>query len=228
MKTISIKGALVAGWKAFRANLALFITFGLTFLGIWAVEQVGTFIAGHAGVLKPAILLSVTVAARVAQLWVQLGLLRVALKTVDGHLASVDDLFPLGGAQDFFSFLLAAVLYGLMVGFGLALLVVPGVILAVRYGLWGLVVVDQHADPLEAFKRSAVVTEGVRWELLVFGLALAGVNMVGALALGVGLLATIPVTAVAAARVYRQLVARAEAKAPSVTLATGERPAEVH
>lgn len=224
MKTFSIKEALSAGWEAFKANLSVFIIFGLLAFGIWAAEQIGLAIGNQMGVLKPAILASVTLVARIAQLWLQLALFRVALRVVDGQPVSAEELFR-PAAPDFLSFLLASVLYRLIVTGGLILLVVPGIIWAVRYGLYGFVVVDQHADPVAALKRSTVLTAGVRGELFVLGLALIGVNILGAMALGIGLVATVPVTAVAAARVYRQLTARAAARAPEAAIG---RPVEVH
>jgi uncharacterized membrane protein len=162
----------------------------------------------------------------VAQVWLQLGLFRMALKLVDGQPISTSDF--LKGHGDFLVFLLAWVLYTLVVGAGLLLLIVPGLMWAVRYGLYGFVVVDQHAEPVEALKRSAVLTEGVRWEVFAFGLAAIGVNILGAIALGVGLFVTIPLTAVAAAKVYRVLVARAEARGRPVPPAEIGRPIEAH
>jgi uncharacterized membrane protein len=226
MKTFAIKEALGAGWKAFTANLSVFVAFGVMMLAIWFVEQVGISIAGISGPMKPVILALVTVATRVAQIWLQLALFRMALKLADGQTISTDDFLRPSG--DFLGFLLASVLYGLVVSAGMILLVVPGIIWAVRYGAFGFVVADEHTDPVAALKRSAVLTEGVRWELFVFGLAIIGVNIVGAMALGVGLMATIPVTAVATARIYRQLVARAGARTTTSPPAPIGRPAEAH
>jgi len=226
MRTFSIKESLSAGWQAFKANLSVFVAFGAAMLGVWFVEQVGISIANASGPAKPAFLALVTVAARVAQIWLQLGLFRMALKLADGQTVSTDDFLRSSG--DFFGFLLASVLYGLVVGAGMILLVVPGIIWAVRYGAYGFVVADEHVDPVAALKRSAALTEGLGWQLFVFGLALIGVNMLGAMALGVGLLATVPVTAVAAARVYRVLVARMAARITTTPPALIGRPAEAH
>ena len=226
MRTFSIKEALSTGWWAFRANLPIFVLFGVAMLAVWFLEQVGVSIANASGPAKPAFLALVTVASRVAQIWLQLGLFRTALKLADGQLTGTDAF--LRSSEDFLSFLLASVLYGLLVSVGMLLLVVPGVIWAVRYGASGFVVADEHVDPVAALKRSAALTKGLGWELFVFGLALLGVNLLGAMALGVGLLVTIPVTAIAAARVYRVLVARAAAQTTALPPAPIGRPAEVH
>jgi len=210
MKTFSIKEVLAAGWKAFRENLSVFITFGVAMLAIWFLEQVGLGIAKGAGGMKPAISALVTLAARIGQVWLQVGLFRMALKLVDGEAVTTDDFLKAHG--DFLTYLLASVLYGLIVGVGMILMVVPGIYWAVRFGVYGFAAVDQHVDPVAALRRSAVLTDGVKWEVFLFGLAVIGVNIVGAMALGIGLFASIPVTTVAGAKVYRILVARAAAR----------------
>jgi hypothetical protein len=226
MKTFSIKEVLSVGWKAFKGNLSVFITFGVAMLAIWFLEQVGLGIARHSGPMKAALSALVTLAARVGQIWLQVGLFRMALKLVDGQPISTDDFLKAHG--DFLGYLLASVLYGLIVGAGMILLVVPGIYWAVRYWAYGYALVDEHVDPVAALKRSAVLTQGVKWEVLAFGLAAIGVNIVGALALGIGLFVTMPLTAVAGAKVYRILVARAAARMTTAPPAQLGKPIEAH
>lgn len=226
MKTFSIKEVLGAGWKAFKENISVFITYGIAMLAIWFLERVGLGIANSSGEAKPALSALVSLAARVAQAWLQLGLFRMALKLVDGETVNTDDFLRAHG--DFLSYLLASVLYGLIVGAGMILLIVPGIYWAVRYWAYGYAVVDEHVDPVTALKRSTVLTQGVKWEVFAFGLAAIGVNIVGAMALGVGLFATIPLTAVAGAKVYRILVARAAARMTAAPPAQIGKPIEAH
>lgn len=226
MKTFSIKEVLGVGWKAFKENISVFITFGVAMLAIWFLERVGLGIANQADGAKPALSALVSLAARVAQIWLQVGLFRMALKLVDGERINTDDF--LKGHGDFLSYLLASVLYGLIVGAGMILLIVPGIYWAVRYWAYGYALVDEHFDPVTALKRSTVLTQGVKGEIFWFGLAVIGVNIVGALALGVGLFATIPLTAVAGAKVYRILVARAAARTTTAPPAQIGKPIEAH
>src|SRR5690606_24140896 len=93
----------------------------------------------------------------------------------------------------------------LMVGVGLVLLIVPGVILAVVYAFYGFVIVDRGEPVLAALQRSAELTRGHRGELFLFGVVLLGLNLLGALAFGIGLLITSPVSLIAAGYVYRRL-----------------------
>ena len=57
----------------------------------------------------------------------------------------------------------------------------------------------------DALKKASELTKGRIGELFVFGLALFGINLVGAILCGVGLLFTYGITAVAVAYAYRTL-----------------------
>lgn len=138
---------------------------------------------------------------------VAIGLTRISLRICDGQQPEYSDLY--NGLPLFFKYLLASILYGLIVAAGLILLVVPGIMWAVRFGLFGFLVVDQGAGPVEALLRSSALTQGARWNLFVFGLMLFGIVVLGALALVVGLFLAVPTALVAAAYVYRRLLAQA-------------------
>jgi uncharacterized membrane protein len=97
-----------------------------------------------------------------------------------------------------------------MVAIGFVFLIVPGIYLAVKYQFYDYLIVDKGMGPIEAIKRSGVLTEGVKWNLVLFWLALVGINILGMIALGVGLIATVPVSWLANAYVYRRLQLQAE------------------
>ena len=75
-------------------------------------------------------------------------------------------------------------------------------------------IIDKGLGPIEALKESRRITTGQRWQLLLFVLILALLNILGALALFIGLFVTMPVTMIAMAHVYRGL----EHKASEMTL----------
>ncbi len=76
---------------------------------------------------------------------------------------------------------------------------------AIKYCFYTYRIADAHDSALHSLGHSAELTKGVKFQLLLFGLTLAGVNVLGALALIVGLLFTIPTTMLAAAYIYRYL-----------------------
>ena len=86
------------------------------------------------------------------------------------------------------------------------MLIVPGIIWGIQYMFFSYFIIDEDLGPMEALKRSAAITEGAKWDLFLFGLLLAGINLLGALCLLVGLIATIPATMLAFAFAYRRLL----------------------
>ena len=104
-------------------------------------------------------------------------------------------------------YLVATVLYAAMVIVGFILLIIPGVYLALKYQFYKFLIVDKEMQPIEALKESARMTKGHMWQLFwLFWLAL-GINILGLLALGVGLFITIPTTLLAYTFVYKRLSA---------------------
>lgn len=107
--------------------------------------------------------------------------------------------------RPFWKYLGATLLAGVVVAIGFVLLIVPGVILALMFMFATYIVIDRGRGPIEAMKESRNITRGHRWQLLGFALALAGINILGAIALLVGLLVSVPVTSLAFVHVYRTL-----------------------
>jgi hypothetical protein len=66
-------------------------------------------------------------------------------------------------------FFLARLAAGILILLGLALLIVPGLILAVRYSLLDEAVILENKGPLESKSRSVELTAGRRWK--IFGAA---------------------------------------------------------
>ena len=123
------------------------------------------------------------------------------------------ELSSLWHPQPFWKFLGATILTGLAIILGLVLLIVPGIIFMLMFMFVMFIVIDRELGPVEAMKESARITRGYKWPLLGFVLVLALINVVGLLALVVGLLVTVPVTSLAFAHAYRALTANAGAPA---------------
>lgn len=206
----SIAEALRLGWQKTKANVKPLLVVGVISAFLALLDRAFTAQGSTGGGVLAAVV-------EVAQVGVALAWTRIALRLVDGQ--PLYQRKPGELLADFFTFLLTSLLYGLAVAGGLVLLIVPGVFWGLQFAFAGFAVVDRAADPLDAFKESARLTNGHKWQLLAFALALLGVNLLGALALGVGLLFSIPVSAVAAASVFRKLQAVApEHVAPQAPL----------
>ena len=195
--------ALRFGWAKTFANLRPLLIIGAVGAFFALLEQAFS-VPGEERALRALLLIIV----RVLQVALTLVYVRVALKLHDGE--PVDVWRPGALLADFFPFLLVYVLYALIVGVGIALLIVPGVIWGLKFGFAGFALVDKKLDPIEALRASSRLTDGVKTQLLAFALLMIGVNILGAIAFGIGLLVTIPTTCIAGAYVLRRLQARAE------------------
>lgn len=217
----SIGEAVRFGWGVARRNVGFFLLmFILTTIvdGIPGKIQVATreaapLISSLAGLLGAAIGL-VTI----------IGWTKVTLRFVDGEQPSHADLYqhhPL-----LFKYFLVTVLYVLSMIAGMLLFIIPGILAAVRYSMSSYLVVDRGMGPLEAMRKSAEMTRGVRWSLFVAGFVLVGILVLGAMALFIGLLWAFPTAVVAAAFIYRRLSPRepgAGAGVPAPALPGGSK-----
>jgi hypothetical protein len=106
----------------------------------------------------------------------------------------------------FFPMLGTIALQGLIILVGLVLLIIPGIIAAVLLMFAQLAVVDKNLNPVEALKESYALAKPHLWQLVLFSFAILVLNVVGLLALVIGLLVTVPVSVIAVAHVYKKLV----------------------
>ncbi len=115
------------------------------------------------------------------------------------------ELSSLWHPRPLWKYLGTSILLGLAVGVGFLLLIVPGIIFALMFIFSTFLVIDREIDPIEAMKESYRMTRGHKWNLLGLLLMLILVNLLGVLALIVGLLVSVPVTALALTHAYRVL-----------------------
>jgi uncharacterized membrane protein len=205
-KHFSMGEAIRVGWEGTKANL-LFLIGVMVLTGIiGALPQLVNDESRSASLSFVLSLVSLIVNSLIG-----LGLTKIALDLADRRTPQFSDLWA--PAPLFLNYLVAEILFGLMLAIGLVLFIVPGIIVAIVFGLYSYVIVDRGAGPIEALSRSAALTKGVRMDLFIFGLLIIGINILGALALLVGLLVTVPISMIAGAYVYRQLDAQTAAGA---------------
>lgn len=69
-----------------------------------------------------------------------------------------------------------------------------------------LVVENENMGVLEAFKQSMAITRGNFWKIVAFMIILVAINVLGKLALGIGLLITVPISLLANTILYKELL----------------------
>jgi uncharacterized membrane protein len=192
--------------EAVRFGWATFTKHAFFLVGVYVVVAAITVILQHASDMEsieglPKLL--VKVASFFAGCVLELGLIAIALEFRDGRMPEFGDLFnrvPL-----VFKYAAASILYSVLIVIGLFLFIVPGIYLAIRLLFFGYFIVDRGAGPIESFELSSELTSGVKLELFLFVVLLILVNVLGLLCLGVGVLASMPVSALAMAWVFRYL-----------------------
>lgn len=89
---------------------------------------------------------------------------------------------------------------------GLALLLLPGAFLLGRFGYVFFDLVDQRAGIAESLRENSKSVKGILSRLMWISLVFVLFNLTGAALLGVGLLFTLPMTALAVGFIYRAMI----------------------
>jgi uncharacterized membrane protein len=181
------------------------------FIGLLIVTGLLCYVpAILAELVKKSVLLYIilTLASSVISILVGMGVIKITLKFCDnekGELADLFSCFPL-----FFKYLFGSILYGLILFGGIILLIIPGIIWAIKFQFYNYFIIDKGLGPIEALKRSSAITSGTKWNLFLFDLLLGLIYLLGFLCLLIGLFAAVPTFMVAQAFVYRKLLAQIE------------------
>lgn len=200
-KRFSKEQAIRFGWNRMKDNLGFFIIFLIIlfvlqgFFGFFA-----ELFTGRLQYLSLLFSLGYWAVSMVTSIF----LVKIGIKLYDNEKLGSYEFLSFSSSL-FFRFLLGYVLYSFLVLIGLILLFVPGIYFAIKYQFVQYLIVDVDADVIDAFKESGRMTDGQKWNLFLLMLLFLVINIAGLLALGVGLLITIPIVIVAQAYVYKKL-----------------------
>jgi uncharacterized membrane protein len=188
-ESLPLSNYLKTGWSLFKQYPGGFVGFCLLNLviqvGLHSIPFLGTL--GLAAITTPLLM----------------GNFIVAAKLLQGQTPEFRDFFA--GFHYYLPLLLLSLVAGLFIGIGTILLIIPGVYLAVAYLFASYLVVDRRLDFWPAMELSRL-TVNPRWfGYFAFALLLALLNLAGAIALGVGLLVTIPLSFCAVTAAYADL-----------------------
>lgn len=161
----------------------------------------GYFTNGHTSAPGPAsfqfrtgsdeqLSLPSSIVSSIISVFLMLGATRIGLKIVDGKPFGVGMLFS--GGRFLLKGFLAYVLYMLMLVVGLILLIVPGIIVLVRFGMYQNAIVDRDMGIIESLRYSWNLTKGNGMNLFVIALLTLCVIIASCLAFVVGLLFAYP------------------------------------
>ncbi|MDD2901639.1 MAG: hypothetical protein PHU44_04330 [Syntrophales bacterium] len=177
------------GWELFKLYPGGFVGFTLLFVFIqaflnylpWLGGPISLAIGGPLGV----------------------GFYVVSAKLLQRQTPEFRDFFA--GFNFFLPLLLVSVISGLLIVLGLVFLILPGIFLMVCYLFPSFIVLDRRLDFWPAMELSRQTVQKQWFGFFVFFLLLILINLGGALALGIGLLVSFPVSACAVAAAYAEI-----------------------
>src|SRR5262245_30316282 len=148
-------------WSIYAAN---FVAFTLVAIVASLPSQLGGDFESSVGVVRNVVVFVVSV---ILYFVGQAVILYGAFQAMRGRSVVIGD--GVGRAfSRFFSLVGISILVGLGVGIGFLLLVIPGIILALRWAVAVPACVVENKGPLQSMSRSAELTKGHRWK--IFGL----------------------------------------------------------
>jgi uncharacterized membrane protein len=196
----SIREVFQFGWEKTKTNSTVLFQGVLALFGIHVASLIieKTLHNSIEGFLATTLLMVVSLAVGV-------GMTIVSLRIARGVPATYKDIVP--SADILWRYCLASVLSALAIIGGLILFILPGIYVAIRLMMVRFLILD-GSGVRESLQQSFDMTKGAEWKLLGFMVALILINVLGMLALIVGLLVTIPISMMASAQVYLLLKKR--------------------
>lgn len=132
------------------------------------------------------------------------GIYHFTLSVMRGQKPPFGEVFS--GGRYFGGMLVSQLLFSLALLFGLALCIVPGVIVGLGCQFYALLVVDKNLTAVDALKESWRLTTGHKLQLFVLGLLFFGIVLAGLIACCIGaLVVSAPLVTLAATVVYMKL-----------------------
>ncbi len=201
IKRFSKNEAIRFGWNTMKNNFGFFV--GLLMVS-GLLQAAGGLLAAAAAAVNAAAGIIFQIADYALSIILAAGMIKISLKFCDDEKPRLADLFS--QYRLLFNYFIGASLYALVFLGGLVFFIAPGVMLGIKFGFFGYLIVDKSSGPIVSLKKSFAATAGVKWDLFVFFLMIAGINLLGVLAFLIGVFAALPATMVASAFVYRELI----------------------
>ena len=177
------------GWEIFSGYMGGFIGFMLI---VWLINIFLGFIPVIGG------LASIVISGPLSA-----GYYIVAFKKMKGQQVEFGDFFL--GFNYFLQLFLATLVVGIFVLLGFVALILPGIYLAVAYSLVVGVIIDRKMDFWEAMETSRKVITRKWFSFFLLFILIALLNLAGLLALGIGLIFTIPWSTVIVAAAFEDV-----------------------
>jgi hypothetical protein len=188
--TLNVQHYIKQGWEMFKEHISEFVGFTLI---LFVASAVSSKLAPAGSLVFSAVISSLSAGYALA-----------AFRLLSGQPIEFADFFK--GFNYFLPLFLASLAGGFIVSIGFVLLIIPGIYLAVAYMFTTYFIIDYRMEFWQALETSRKIITKNWFAFFGFAFALFAINLLGGLALGVGLLVSIPVTACAAAIAYKDII----------------------
>jgi uncharacterized membrane protein len=183
---VNMGGWISKAWELTFSDLGYFVVLALIYIAIIAVAS--ATIVGEFIVIGP----------------LSVGLFYIAFRKIQGKP------FQIGDIAKGFSFFAAAVISNILISIfasiGFALCIIPGIIVSALYMFTPAFILDKKLDFWNAMEASRKVVQKHIFELTIFIIVLGIINFIGVIVCIVGVFVTFPITIIAVAIAYDELV----------------------
>ena len=183
---VSMGSWISKSWDLLFSDLGSFILLALVY--ILVVSVASATIVGQFIVMGP----------------LAVGLFYVAFKKMQGKAIQIGDISK--GFNFFVAAVISNILITILTAIGFTFCIIPGIIIAALYMFTPAFILDKNLDFWNAMEASRKVAQKHLFELSMFVIVLALINLLGLLVCVVGLLITFPLTILATAAAYEELV----------------------
>jgi len=200
-KKFTIGEAIGFGWETFKGKAGILTALVLILLVIGGIFG---YLSNLSIDANPDWVVLINIASIVVNTIVQVGVIKLTLELTFSREVSLGCLFT--NWRYFFRYLIASILYALIVVGGLVLFIVPGVIWGIKYSYFGYNIVEKDMGIIESLQESSRITMGYKGKLFWFNVVSVLLFVAGFVVLGVGIVVTYPIILVAKAYIYKELI----------------------
>lgn len=197
-----ITGSLREGWEAIKRDPIIMIGLSLLISAIFAIftGALPNLIKSHFDLLEiggTAIRGDVDFGLWRAISWMifsilRIGMLYTALRVIRKEPVPFTSIFS--GFPRIIHILIADILVGIVVFWGVILLIIPGIFLAISFSMRGLLIMEMDVDCIRALRGSWQMMKGYRIDYFLLWVVLIGINIAGLIPFGMGLIITVPLS----------------------------------
>ena len=196
----SINESIRFGWETFKNHAGYFLIVMVILFGVSAI------FGGIEDLLEDSNFVGfISLLSYLVNVIIGMALVKIILEFLDGNAKPNWERVS-SSSSLFWKYLGGTLLVSIIVIIGFILLIIPGIYFAIRFQFVSYLIIDKGLSPLDALRESTAMTQGIKFDLLLLVIAFFGINLLGVLALGVGLLVSIPVTMIAMGHVYRKIL----------------------